>query len=386
MQYPMAGQYQHPMGHMPPPPGMPMGGIHVPPPPGMPYGMHPTMSGDYYQQQQHQQQQPPPQPAMMDHENIPLPEFNKNGFLTEDELKEKSKKWQQLQSKRYSEKKKFGFVDTQKEDMPPEHLRKIIRDHGDMTSKKYRHDKRVYLGALKYVPHAVLKLLENMPMPWEQIREVNVLYHITGAITFVNEIPWVIEPVYIAQWGAMWIMMRREKRDRRHFKRMRFPPFDDEEPPLDFADNILDVEPLEAIQMDLDPDEDREVYDWIYDHKPLIDTKHVKGASYKRWNLTLPQMAVLYRLANQLLTDLVDENYFYLFDLKSFFTAKALNMAIPGGPKFEPLVKDINPADEDWNEFNDINKIIIRQPIRTEYRIAFPYLYNNLPHFVYLSW
>lgn len=51
-------------------------------------------------------------------------------------------------------------------------------------------------------------------------------------------------------------------------------------------------------------------------------------------------MSVLYRLGNQLLTDLVDSNYFYLFDLKSFFTAKALNMAIPGGPKFEPLVKD----------------------------------------------
>jgi pre-mRNA-processing factor 8 len=51
-------------------------------------------------------------------------------------------------------------------------------------------------------------------------------------------------------------------------------------------------------------------------------------------------MACLYRLANQLLTDLVDNNYFYLFDLKSFFTAKALNMAIPGGPKFEPLIKD----------------------------------------------
>jgi pre-mRNA-processing factor 8 len=42
--------------------------------------------------------------------------------------------------------------------------------------------------------------------------------------------------------------------------------------------------------------------------------------------------------------------------------------------------------DEDWNEFNDINKIIIRQPIRTEYRIAFPYLYNNMPHYVHLSW
>ena len=48
----------------------------------------------------------------------------------------------------------------------------------------------------------------------------------------------------------------------------------------------------------------------------------------------------MYRLGNQLLTDLVDENYFYLFDLKSFFTAKALNLAIPRGPKFEPLVRD----------------------------------------------
>lgn len=58
-------------------------------------------------------------------------------------------------------------------------------------------------SALKYMPHAVMKLLENMPMPWEQIRDVKVLYHITGAITFVNEIPWVIEPIYISQWG--WV-------------------------------------------------------------------------------------------------------------------------------------------------------------------------------------
>lgn len=43
-------------------------------------------------------------------------------------------------------------------------------------------------------------------------------------------------------------------------------------------------------------------------------------------------------------------------------------------------------SDDDWNEFNDINKIIIRQPVRTEYRIAFPYLYNNMPHFVHLCW
>lgn len=35
--------------------------------------------------------------------------------------------------------------------------------------------------------------------------------------------------------------------------------------------------------------------------------------------------------------------------------------------------------DDDWNEFNDITKIIVRQPIRTEHKIAFPHLYNNRP-------
>lgn len=74
-----------------------------------------------------------------------------------------------MQSRRFAAKRKVGYVEAQKEEMPPEHVRKIIKDHGDMTSKKFRHDKRIYLGALKYVPHAVMKLLENMPMPWEQV-------------------------------------------------------------------------------------------------------------------------------------------------------------------------------------------------------------------------
>eukprot|EP01040_Poterioochromonas_malhamensis_P001445 gene1445-1533_t len=302
-------------------------------------------------------------------------------------LELKAKKWSQVNTKRFSLKRgtKGGF-ETSKEDMPPEHVRKIIRDHGDMSSKKFRHDKRVYLGALKYVPHAVFKLLENMPMPWEQVRNVKVLYHITGAITFVNEIPWVIEPVFVAQWGTMWIMMRREKRDRRNFKRMRFPPFDDEEPPLDYSDNILDVEPLEAILMELDDEDDAAVKEWFYDHKPLLSSTFVNGPSYRSWKLPVSVMANLYRLASQLVSDLLDKNYWYLFDEKSFFTAKALNLAIPGGPKFEPLFRDTAGVDEeDWNEFNDINKIIVRHQLRTEYRIAFPFLYNSRPRSVCLA-
>lgn len=300
-------------------------------------------------------------------------------------LAAKAKKWLSLNSKRFSDRKKHGFHQPQKENLPPEHVRKIVKDHGDMTHKKFQNDKRIYLGALKYVPHAVLKLLENMPMPWESQRDVQVLYHVTGAITFVNEVPKVIEPVFLAQWGTMWIMMRREKRDRRHFKRMRFPPFDDEEPPLDYGDNLLDIDPLEPIQMELDEIEDAAVQEWFYDCKPLMGTKFVNGPSYKNFHLPLPVMSNLHRLSSQLLSDLIDPNYFYLFDLKSFYSSKALNMAIPGGPKFEPLYKDVNFADEDWNEFNDIRKIIVRSPIRTEYKIAFPYLYNSLPRSVSLS-
>lgn len=254
-----------------------------------------------------------------------------------------------------------------------------------MSSRKFKSDTRVYLGALKYVPHAMLKLLENMPMPWEDVRDVKVLYHVSGAISFVNEIPLVIEPLYMAQWGTMWIMMRREKRDRRHFKRLRFPPFDDEEPPLDYGDNILEVEPLEPIQIELDDMEDAAVFDWFYDHKPLMDTKFVNGPSYRTWKLDLPIMANLHRLSGQLLSDLVDPNYFYLFDKKSFVTAKSLNLAIPGGPKFEPLFREEDEADDDWNEFNDIQKVIVRVPIRTEYRVAFPHLYNSRPRKVEIS-
>ena len=38
-----------------------------------------------------------------------------------------ARKWHQLNSKRYAEKHKFGFSEAQKEDMPPEHVRKIVR-------------------------------------------------------------------------------------------------------------------------------------------------------------------------------------------------------------------------------------------------------------------
>ncbi|KAF2237123.1 putative pre-mRNA splicing factor [Viridothelium virens] len=344
------------MAPLPPPPPP---GWAPPPPPGAP----PGMSGA------------PPPPGYRPPTDPQIAKFAA-----------KKKEWLRSQRQRFGEKRKGGFVETQKADMPPEHLRKIVKDIGDVSQKKFSSDKRSYLGALKFMPHAVLKLLENMPMPWESAREVKVLYHVNGCLTLVNEVPRVIEPVFHAQWATMWVCMRREKSDRRHFKRMRFPPFDDEEPPLSWSENIEDVEPLEPIQMELDENEDGPVVEWFYEHRPLLDSSHVNGPSYKLWNLTLPQMATLYRLSHQLLSDLVDRNYFHMFDLPSFMTAKSLNVAIPGGPRFEPLYKDVDPNDEDFGEFNAIDRIIFRAPIRTEYRVSFPFLYNSMPRSVKVSW
>jgi pre-mRNA-processing factor 8 len=98
---------------------------------------------------------------------------------------------------------------------------------------------------------------------------------------------------------------------------------------------------------------------------PLEGSKQVNGPTYRKWRLSNAQQAVLYRLSNQLLSDMQDENYFYLFNLSAFKTAKALNMAIPGGPKFEPLHRDTYDEDEDWNEFNDTRSSCVMRSVRS---------------------
>ena len=58
--------------------------------------------------------------------------------------------------------------------------------------------------------------------------------------------------------------------------------------------------------MKLDPTEDEPVIEWFYDPLPLLDTSQVNGKSYRKWRLSLAQQAVLFRLSNQLLSDLMD--------------------------------------------------------------------------------
>ncbi len=49
-----------------------------------------------------------------------------------------------------------------------------------------------------------------------------------------------------------------------------------------------EIDPLEPIELELDPEEDGAVASWFYDDKPLQWTKFVNGPSYRTWHLPLP--------------------------------------------------------------------------------------------------
>ena len=73
----------------------------------------------------------------------------------EKRMMEKARKWHQVRSEKLKQKTKISIVDMSQMEMGPEHLRRIIMDHGDMSSKRYKDDKRVYLRAMKYAAHSL---------------------------------------------------------------------------------------------------------------------------------------------------------------------------------------------------------------------------------------
>ncbi|KAG9389487.1 PROCN (NUC071) domain [Carpediemonas membranifera] len=257
--------------------------------------------------------------------------------------------------------------------MPPEHLRQIMRMRGDLSSKKYASERELHLGALRFLPHAVLKLFENMPFPWEEVRYVNAMYHKTGAITILTDVPRVIDPVYEAQWAATWKAMKEYKERNPAFVRMNIPVFDDDEPPIDYGEIIAPLTPPPAIELPI-----RAPHDFIYESMPLLGTPFVNGPSYKTWRLPVDVMLQLYlnTAAFHQFAPSMDARTF-LFNLQTFENTKALNLAVPGGPKFEPLHKDDGTAD--WSEFSTAEKVLFRRPLRTEYQVHLPHLYNDRP-------
>jgi len=85
---------------------------------------------------------PPPPPGMNSRAAPPPPGYQPIGNPTTAKFAQKKKEWLRNQRLRFGEKRKGGFVETQKADMPPEHLRKIVRDIGDVSQKKFTNSKQ----------------------------------------------------------------------------------------------------------------------------------------------------------------------------------------------------------------------------------------------------
>lgn len=223
----------------------------------------------------------------------------------------------------------------------PTKLRNIIEKHRNMGSSDANADKRAYLGALKYLPHAVYKLLENIPHPWESEKLVEVLYHRTGAITFVDEVPKVDPAEFMAKWGQMWDQMRAEKSDRTSFRRMKQPTFDDEEPIVTWKE-IASSSSHNVDPIPLEHSPSQSIFELRKQAKPfLISTTPPTG-----------------------------------FDFPSFLTAKSLHTQVPNGPRFEHQDDDLlaEPGSS-----SDPQRIIVRPrqfPVRVESQVAFPNLYG----------
>ena len=86
-------------------------------------------------------------------------------------------------------------------------------------------------------------------------------------------------------------------------------------------------------------------------------------------------MSNLHRLSERLLGDLVDDNYFYLFDKQTFYK-QSIKCSDSWGPKFEPLYKEDEYENDDWNEFNDVSKVIVET--KFEQSTELPFLFCTI--------
>lgn len=306
---------------------------------------------------------------------------------------EQAKTWRQENNATFAFRGAYNAAVKAKDSQPPEIIRKVIKDCGDLSDKRFKQERKLAVGMLPYVPLALYKLLETMPMPWEEAKYVDVVYHVGGVLSIVKDTPTVAEPVYAAQWGSVWTRMRAHKvevalQDGGTFRRI-IHKGNENEPPYDYADYLMDRVPPAPLQDELDEEDNEHILDWFYDPFPrLVTPNQIRGDRRPNgYYFTVDVMEALFRHASSILPQLDDKNYYYLWNLESFYTAKAMHLAIPRAPKFETpeALKAVLEEDEDWTELNDVRRIIHRDDPRkprftmiTERQIAFPYLYGTL--------
>ncbi|AFM98118.1 U5 snRNP spliceosome subunit [Encephalitozoon hellem ATCC 50504] len=157
-----------------------------------------------------------------------------------------------------------------KERMPPEHLRRIIKVSRDMHPS--------FMGAMRYMPYALHNLMKSMPMPWESVRYVDVLYHVSGLITFVTEKRRVDVERHRARWSYASKRFSEEAKRRGFVRILRYPVFDDDDPVVDYG-SIMGL-PIPAAIKDEKKEECPSVFEdmeerYMFNCKAFLISRHV---------------------------------------------------------------------------------------------------------------
>lgn len=165
-----------------------------------------------------------------------------------------------------------------KERMPPEHLRRIIK------VSKYNYPS--FIGAMKYMPYALHNLLRSIPMPWESVKYVDVLYHTSGLITFVTDRKKVNLNEYKRRWSSLSMMFCRETERRGTIRELKYPVFDDDDPIVDYG-SIIGLPIPKAIEcagndMIFEDVEEEYMFDWKAFHISRVIGVRLDNGPYVR--------------------------------------------------------------------------------------------------------
>ncbi|KAK4538547.1 hypothetical protein CDCA_CDCA18G4572 [Cyanidium caldarium] len=285
---------------------------------------------------------------------------------------------------------------------PPELLRRLVRlqveqalgtsgEAGASGAAAAAEDRRTLLQAMQYLPHAIFKLLQNMPMPHERLRQLPVLYHESGALALVDAVPRAPEAVWLAQCGVVWRALERAHAEQPQLQRMRLPVFDDDEPPLDYAEHLY----LLPVPPGIGGGGSRRGRSVQAEAKMDVASDDVVLERAIR-DLPAPEaLATLYRLASPWTCEpeALDPSQYYLRDRKTLWlldrwqrhgrpvphTGDGRCMPVDGARNGDTFS---DTADDDaWDALQDHRYVVQQQqqqqPVSGEYRCAYPFLYGK---------
>jgi pre-mRNA-processing factor 8 len=94
---------------------------------------------------------------------------------------------------------------------------------------RFQNDKRILFGSLKFIPYMIFCFFKTIPMPWEKLKSVYILKHISDSLIISNDQNFTFDLLFITQWSTIWMMTKKYKIYKNNLLKIHFPLFDDEE-------------------------------------------------------------------------------------------------------------------------------------------------------------